>query len=40
MKPEIHACEDGVIAGCGAQGYQLALSRIARLIDASMSIAG
>jgi 3-dehydroquinate dehydratase II len=24
---------DGVIAGCGTQGYQLALRRIARLID-------
>ena len=24
---------DGVIAGCGTQGYQLALRRVARLID-------
>ncbi len=24
---------DGVIAGCGTQGYQLALRRVGRLID-------
>jgi 3-dehydroquinate dehydratase-2 len=28
---------DGVIAGCGAQGYLLGLHRIARLIDAMVS---
>lgn len=26
---------DGVIAGCGTQGYQLALRRVARLLDAA-----
>ena len=25
---------EGVIAGCGVQGYELALMRLARLIDA------